>query len=144
MLWIGPHSNLKADRSQKLDPKQKRHPTAPIDSGAVGTDQLKKDKERKEKKKKSYKHQTENQLLELQDNTVLSCIPGSQVSSAESTAQQCFAAPLEGWYSQGMAGTEDTKPAGKRGFAHSLLRTRIFIYPSKTHLLLTEVCQVFH
>lgn len=56
MLWIGPLSNLKADRSQKLDPKQRRHHPAPIhtrkDSGAAGSDQLKKEKERKEKEKK--------------------------------------------------------------------------------------------
>jgi len=60
MLWTGP-LKLKPDRSRKPDPEQKRHHPVPIhtwmDSGAVGSNQLKKRKGKQRQKKKKLKTQ---------------------------------------------------------------------------------------
>lgn len=75
---------LKPDRSQKPDPKQKRHHPSPVctgkKSGAVGSNKGEKGKGTGDKL------QTENLLLEPREKTVLSCIHSSQVCSAESPA----------------------------------------------------------
>lgn len=146
VLWIVPPWNLRADRFQKLDPKQKRchsaqyaHRKIQVQHDMTGWKKSKKIKWKE--KKKSCKQKTETHLLELWDNPEEAWAWGSPVFSAESSAQQCLAVPWEKQSFHGMGGTWDNKPAAKRGFAQSLLGMGISISPSETHLMLTKVDQ---
>lgn len=133
---------LKPDRSQKPDPKQKRHHPSPVctgkKSGAVGSNKGEKGKgtgQAPNWKPISWAKRESSAVLRTQLTGVLS-------RKSCSSTWQCR--QRDGCYLQDSKDQKLQNEQEERGFAHLLLRTRTFTYPSKTLSVLKEACQVFH